>query len=547
MYFLGSCPSVRRVSTPITKRFTARLLAALALSLPMATTAVVPAAHADDSSTLTIVGTRDVYDSFLVQNVLKPEFEAAFPQYTLNYVPNGTGAAINYAKTGAASALIVHAASLENQFVAEGYSLESYGRAVFWGDFVLAGMATDPAGITAAGHGHDVVRAFQDIATAGVAGTATFVSRGGTPGTTVQEHAIWALTTGVPLCAISASDGGGMAPTTNSGSACGTVADLPAWYKRTDAGQSANILNASACNHSPRPADSCYVFTDRGTFNYLESTNQVPNLSIVTRDNATDAIGGPDLMVNSFHAYGINPAKFADNPSVTINTTAATAFLEWVTSPAGQAAVAGYLDDSGDAPFLPSAAPAVTTSSLPVSLVKGQQLTVTGSLANVVPGTPKLDFVPVKLVGTPSGGSAKVVATATTTSTGAFTLKYKPSATMSYKVTTDQITKIQNAALDPVFGDLLAPTSTTLGTVKVTLPQGRVTALATAKPRKHVRFGGSIAPAAGSQSPYVAVYIKPAGTTRYRFLTKVVLRNGVRTWSKTVLVRPGCFYVVSRR
>lgn len=530
------------VSTPTKKRTTLlrRLAAASAvLALPLTATAIAPAAHADDNATLTVVGTSDVYDSFLVQTILKPQFEAAYPQYTLNYVSRGTGAAIAYAKSGAASAMIVHAAALENQFVDEGYSLESYGRAIFWGDYILGGPAADPAGITSAGHGNDIVRTFQDIATAGAAGTATFVSRGGTPGTTVQEHAIWAETTGVPLCTISASDGGGKAPTTGNG-ACGTVADLPDWYKRTDLTQAPNILAASTCNFSPRPANSCYVFTDRGTFNYLQSTAQATNLTILTRDNAPNAIGGPDLLVNSFHAYAINPAKFTANPGVSINTAAATAFLNWVTSPAGQTAVGGYLNDTGDAPFLPSAAPAVTTSTVPASLVSGQTLKVTGTLRNVVPGTPKLDFVPVKLVGTPTGGgAATTVATATTDATGAFTLTYKPTASMRYAVVTDQITKIENTTLDPIFGDLLAPTETSLGTVNVTaapLAKGTVTAKA-AKAGAKTRFHGKLTPAAGSAKAKVVVYVKVAGAKKFRALTTVALRKGAKTWSTKVRVK----------
>lgn len=528
------------------------LLIGAALVVPAPLVAVSPA-HADDAATLTIVGTSDVFDSFLVQTVLKPQFEAAYPQYTLNYVSRGTGAAIAYAKSGAASAMIVHAAALENQFVADGYSLESYGRAIFWGDYVLGGFASDPAQVKTKGHTNDIVRTFEDIATAGAAGTATFISRGGTPGTTVQEHTIWALTTGVPLCNISTADGGGKAPTANSGSACGTVADLPSWYRRTDQTQAPNILTANACNVSPRPADSCYVFTDRGTFNYLESTNQVGNLDVLTRDNAQAAVGGPDLLVNSFHAYAINPAKFAGTPAVAINTTAATAFLDWVTSPAGQTAVGGYLNGTNDAPFLPSAAPAVTKSALPASVAAGSSISVTGSIKNVVPGTPNLDFVPVKLVGTPAGGTASTVATGTTDATGAFALSYKPTATMTYSLVTDQITKIQNTVLNPVFGDLLAPTSTALGSVQfvpavtptppAALKAGKVTVKTKVVGTK-VKFSGALKPKAGSNRAFVKVFAKKAGSKKFTSVKKIKLKKNAKKWKATVRLRPGVKYYV---
>ena len=74
---------------------------------------------------------------------------------------------------------------------------------------MLAGPTADPAAV-AANAGANIAQAFVDVATAGLAGKATFVSRGGTPGTTTAEHAIWAdvntagLTpAGVTLCAVS--------------------------------------------------------------------------------------------------------------------------------------------------------------------------------------------------------------------------------------------------------------------------------------------------------------------------------------------------------
>ena len=90
----------------------------------------------------------------------------------------GSGAS----EAGTASALLVHAASLENQFVASGYSAEPFGRAIFYGDYVLLGPTSDPAGVMKSAP-HDIVSAFEAIAAAGVAGKADFVSRANTSGT----------------------------------------------------------------------------------------------------------------------------------------------------------------------------------------------------------------------------------------------------------------------------------------------------------------------------------------------------------------------------
>ena len=73
----------------------------------------------------------------------------------------------------------MHAASLENQFVSGGYSYNNqYGNAIFTNNFVLAGPNADPAGVKANG-ASNVAQAFADVASAGVAGRASFFTRGG--------------------------------------------------------------------------------------------------------------------------------------------------------------------------------------------------------------------------------------------------------------------------------------------------------------------------------------------------------------------------------
>src|SRR6202012_5683819 len=104
------------------------------------------------------------------------------PQFTFKYVGVATGVAISDAESGSQgpSAMIVHAASLENQFVAGGYSYNNqYGNAIFTNDFVLAGPTGDPAGV-GTNAPHNIAQAFADVATAGIAGKAQFISRGGT-------------------------------------------------------------------------------------------------------------------------------------------------------------------------------------------------------------------------------------------------------------------------------------------------------------------------------------------------------------------------------
>ena len=84
-------------------------------------------ASADTSSTLTVIGTSDVSDSGLIPNLIGPQFQQAYPQFTFKYIGTASGTAISSAETGSmgASALIVHAPTLENQFVPGQFSYQT--------------------------------------------------------------------------------------------------------------------------------------------------------------------------------------------------------------------------------------------------------------------------------------------------------------------------------------------------------------------------------------------------------------------------------------
>jgi tungstate transport system substrate-binding protein len=499
--------------------------------------------RADDSSTLTVVGTSDVSDSNLMAAVIKPGFEAFEASQgktvTLNYVPLGTGAAIQFAENGTASALLVHAASLENQFVAGGFSAEKFGRAIFYGDYVLLGPPSDPAGVMSGGNpSHDIVSAFQKIAAAGAAGTANFVSRGGTPGTTVAEHAIWQQSTGVPLCVVSTANGGGSAPATATSSDCST-ATLPPWYHTTGLSQGLNLANANTCNY---PNSNCYVLTDRGTYKFLASggtsgttTNQLPNLQIVTRQNSPAAIGGPNLLVNSFHAYAISASKFAGNPNVQINSQGAEDFLNWLTSPPAQTAVGKFLNSQNDPPFLPDAAPALTASSPAKTVTGGKRLTIKGSLRNLVPGAPNLAGKRVTLLAlrksvvkqNPSALPVRV-ATTNTNGSGHYTFHYKPNASSRYTVSTGQITQVENNGLNPIYGDLLHATSTAAGSSKV---KGAVSLLHVSTHGRVATVVGSLAPAPTNAFGHVSLYAERAGHHKFTFVGKRSVKAGRKSFT----------------
>ncbi len=510
----------------------ALLLSALAAAIMLIGPAL---ANADSPSTLTVIGTSDMSDSGLIPNVIQPGFTKAYPQFTFKYIGTGTGNAIAQAESGAAGAsiLIVHAASLENEFVAGGYSFEQYGRALWTNDFVLAGNQGDPAGV-AANAATNIAQAFADVAAAGINGggtpKATFVSRGGTPGTTVAEHGIWQLVSssglspaGLLLCTVSAANGGGETPiasghgVTASGQPCPnngalpTAAALPTWYVATGLSQGPNVQASNACNGYPSGAGSCYVFTDSGTYHYLASgtdpAGAIPALKIVSQDNSASAPGGQYELINYFHGYIINPSK----PGQTVNLPAAQDFLNYITSPAVQAQVAAYLQSQGS-PFKPTASPLLTSSRLPATYVAraGKKLTITGTLANAQPGFPVLSGEPVAISKVVNGLPVSV-ATGKTDSQGKYSISLVPPTTGSYQVTTNQISKVEEPNLNPVFGDLLSPASTTA--VKVTV-HSAITQLSSRAQGGQALILGQVSPGTGHVKATVTLSAKQFGSKK---------------------------------
>ncbi|HEY2655370.1 MAG TPA: substrate-binding domain-containing protein [Solirubrobacteraceae bacterium] len=545
---LGAAPNVSR-SVPLLLAGSAfrrrprqrldvrQLLAAPIIGAVAVLTLVVgPAvARADSPSTLTVVGTSDLSDSGLEPNLIQPEFNKAFPQFTLKYIGSATGAAIQSAENGngGPSALIVHAPALENQFVASGYSYNNqYGNAIFTNDFVLAGPTGDPAGV-ASNAAHNIAQAFADIAIAGNSGTATFLSRGGTTtasGTTVEEHQLWALLHGsglqpssLVLCDVSAADGGGMTPIkatvqATSGQPCpdnGTVnsTDVPPWYAITGVSQAANVIEANACPSPPAPSGqpTCYVLSDRGTFDYLASgtdtAGAIPNLKIVTRDNGPSAPGGANELINYFHVYIINPSK----PGETVNLTAAQDFFSFLTSQAFQSQLKTYLPttDSGGPPFKADASPNLTESGLTKNYNAKKPMTVKGTVVNAEPGYPALSAETVN-VQQIVGGVPLTVASGKTNSTGAYRIKFTPSSTGSYEVSTGQISKIEDVALTPPYGDILSPAATPPLKVKV---HGATSSLRVESQGRKALVIGTVAPRTGHVKGTVIVFARAGGNT----------------------------------
>jgi tungstate transport system substrate-binding protein len=210
----------------------------------------------------------------------------------------GTGQALKNAQNCDGDVLFVHAKSDEEKFVEAGYGVERFD--VMYNDFVIVGPASDPAKV---GGSSDAAEALQMIAEA----KAPFASRGDDSGTHKKELSLW--------------QEGGVDPTAASGD----------WYRETGSGMGATLNTAVGMD--------AYALTDRGTWISFENKGDFEVL-----------VEGDD---NLFNQYGVIRVSPEHCPNV--KTEPAQQFVDWITGPEGQEAIASY-QLNGQQLFFPNAA-----------------------------------------------------------------------------------------------------------------------------------------------------------------------------------------------
>lgn len=242
---------------------------------------------------IVVQSTTSTQNSGLLDAIL-PGFEAE-TGIDVRIVAVGTGQAIRNATNGDGDVLLVHATGAEEKFVAEGWGVERFD--VMYNDFVLVGPVDDPAGI---GGGDDVVAALQAIAVAG----AVFASRGDDSGTHKAEMRLW--------------------------SAAGIDAVSGDWYRETGSGMGATLNVAAGMG--------AYVLTDRATW-----------IAFGNKAGLAVLVQGDARLFNQYGVILVNPVR---HPSV--RAEAGQQFIDWLTGPVGQAAIAAYRLD-GQQLFFPNA------------------------------------------------------------------------------------------------------------------------------------------------------------------------------------------------
>jgi tungstate transport system substrate-binding protein len=258
----------------------------------LATIALAATVSIAQTNTIVMASTTSTEQSGLFGTLL-PAFKQA-SGIDIKVVALGTGQAIDMGRRGDADVLFVHDQVAEEKVIAEGFAIKRYP--VMYNDFVLIGPAADPAKT----RGKDIVGALRKIS----ATNAPFVSRGDKSGTHAAELRYWK----------------------NAG------VDNPqfAGYKACGCGMGP-ALNIAA-------SSGAYVMADRGTW-----------LAFKNRADLAVLVEGDTRLFNQYGVMVVNPAK---HPKVKV--AEAQKFVDWVISPAGQAAIASY-KIGGEQLFFPNA------------------------------------------------------------------------------------------------------------------------------------------------------------------------------------------------
>ena len=254
------------------------------------------AAQAEDKFII-VQSTTSIQNSGLFEHIL-PKFKEK-TGIDVRVVALGTGQALKNAENGDGDVVLVHSKPDEEKFVAEGWGVKRQD--VMYNDFVIVGPSADPAKIAGL---KEAAAALKKIAET----EAPFASRGDDSGTHKAELKLW--------------QDAGIDPKPASGK----------WYLETGSGMGATLNTAVG--------RQAYALTDRGTW-----------LSFANKDNLKVLVEGDPKLFNQYGVILVNPDK---HPNV--KAEEGQVFVDWLTGPEGQAAIASYKID-GQQLFFPDAGP----------------------------------------------------------------------------------------------------------------------------------------------------------------------------------------------
>lgn len=207
---------------------------------------------------------------------LTSKYEETKPGVAIDFLPVGSGQALQLAADGEVCAVFVHAPQLEKRYIIDGV-LEEH-RIIAYNYFVIVGPRDDPVGVRGSTNATD---AFRRIYEAGEKGEAVFVSRGDNSGTNVKELSIW--------------EAAGLNPRGRP------------WYKEVGKGMADTLVMADEMR--------AYTLSDIGTYLKLSKDGVLKNIELLYA-NSTE-------LINIYSAYLVTSCTGAERAQ-------AEAFIEFV-------------------------------------------------------------------------------------------------------------------------------------------------------------------------------------------------------------------------
>jgi tungstate transport system substrate-binding protein len=245
---------------------------------------------------LFISTTTSLYDTGLL-NAIETDYESTH-SVDLNIVAVGTGIAIQQAKNGDADIVLVHAPSIELDFLEGGYGVNR--KIIAYNFFTIVGQADDPAGIK----GKTATEALQNIVAYGQnledqSGlTQIWVSRSDNSGTNSKEKSLWTAA-GYDYAELS----------------------IEPWFASTGQGMGATLNIANQKN--------AYILSDIGTYLKFHADGSIEIVALIVEEQA---------LLNVYSVMAVNTKTVQANQTIhsQINFNDAMDFIEYLISPSTQ-------------------------------------------------------------------------------------------------------------------------------------------------------------------------------------------------------------------
>jgi tungstate transport system substrate-binding protein len=273
-------------------------------------------------STTTSLDDTDLLDA------IEADYEATH-NVDLSITAVGTGIAIQQAESGDADVVLVHAPSVELNFLEGGYGVNR--KIIAYNFFTIVGPADDPAqieGKTATEALNNIVAYGQNMADQS-GQTQIWVSRGDNSGTNSKEKSLW----------------------TAAGYDYAELSTEP-WFASTGQGMGATLSVANQKN--------AYTLSDIGTYLKFNSDGSIEIVALITEEQA---------LLNVYSVMAVNTETVQANQTIhkSIYFNDSMDFVKYLISPTTQALINDFgLDTYGQSLFHEAVQPLKDNSPQPI-------------------------------------------------------------------------------------------------------------------------------------------------------------------------------------